>query len=266
MSKRRIVSAVTILFLPLAASQLAQADTTETFTGTCGTPTTTCGDSTHGNVLSASASFDLSGTTLTVTLDNTSTDPVVVPTDVLTGVFFDLNAGTLTNGSAALSAGSKALNGDGTVDNGVVVGDYWGYASGVSAHAENFAISATGAVNGLGHANFGDGSALQGVGGGNVSGIASNANGGVTGKGPYFDSSVVFTFTTSSGFTLSDLGSGVVFQYGTALSDTSFNGTKQPTPVPEASTVDLLAADFGLLALYGVFYYRRRKRHVSART
>ncbi len=51
--------------------------------------------------LSASANFNLTGNVLTVTLTNTSAADVLVPTDVLTAVFFNGN-GTLTPVSALL--------------------------------------------------------------------------------------------------------------------------------------------------------------------
>ena len=130
--------------------------------------------------LSASASFDLSGNTLTVILTNTSSADVLVPADVLTGIFFDTTH-TLTPVSASLN-GSTVFYGSLTN-----VGDGWGYASGVSAQGENNAISATGAVNGLGHSNF---SAADNSLGGDDYGILSagdnsaTGNTGVTGKGP----------------------------------------------------------------------------------
>jgi hypothetical protein len=51
--------------------------------------------------LAASATFSLSGITLTVTLTNTSTSDVLVPTDVLTSAWFD-SAKTLTPVSVSL--------------------------------------------------------------------------------------------------------------------------------------------------------------------
>ena len=247
-----------LLLILSAGSKVALADTTELFFGNAN-------DSAQGGNSSntATALFSLSNTgVLTITLTALSS-PALVPTDVLTGLFFDTSPGTLTNGTASLKAGSEAINGDGSVDSSVTnanVGNLWGYAAGVSAHGDTFAISATGAVNGLGHANFGDGSALQGVGGGDVIGIATAANGGVTGKGPYIDNSIVFTFTTSN-FSLSDLGP-VIFQYGTSLSEPYSTGTQ--VSVSEASMPELLAVDFGMLGVVGGFYYQRRKRGVSA--
>src|SRR6476620_1856235 len=65
-----------------------------TFTGSSGT-------------LAASATFDLSGTTLTVTLTNTGTADVVDPAGVLTAVLFN----TSTAAGHGLTAVSASLNG-----------------------------------------------------------------------------------------------------------------------------------------------------------
>lgn len=198
--------------------------------------------------LKAAADFSLSGTTLTVTLTNTSTADVLDPTDVLTGVFFD-TTGTLTPVSASLNGSTVYY---GTITN---AGDGWGLGTGVSANGENTAISATGAVTGLGHSNFsGASNALDGLAYGilsegfNVS--TTLANTGVTGHGPLIQDSVEFTLTVPTGFTLSELGSTVVFQYGTDLSATHFDGT-----VPEPSSLVFLLGS-GLLGLAG---YGRRK-------
>jgi PEP-CTERM motif-containing protein len=175
--------------------------------------------------LSASADFSLSGGTLTVTLTNTASATALVPTDVLTGVFFNTTH-TLTPVSAAYPTGSTIWYG--TISPASATGDGWGYASGVSAQGMNSAISATGAVNGLGHSNFsGANNPLQGLGYGilptGYTGIGANT--GITGHGPLIQDSVVFTLTAPAGFSLDELGSSVVFQYGTSLSETHFSGT-----------------------------------------
>jgi hypothetical protein len=202
--------------------------------------------------LAASADFSLSGSTLTVTLTNTSTADVLVPTDVLTGVYFNTSH-TLTPVSASLNGSSVVY---GSINN---VGDGWGYASGVSADGENSAISATGAVNGLGHSNFsGADNALQGLDYGILSAGDDPATGntGVTGHGPLIDDSVQFTFTVAPGFSLSELGNSVVFQYGTQLSETHFSGSNGSTPdvsvVPVPPTFILLGIGVALVALVAI--------------
>jgi hypothetical protein len=201
--------------------------------------------------LSASADFSLSGNTLTVTLTNTSTADVLVPTDVLTGVYFNTSH-TLTPVSASLNGSSVVY---GSISN---VGDGWGYATGVSADGENSAIGASGAVIGLGHSNFsGANNALGGLDYGILSAGDDPATGntGVTGHGPLIKNSVQFTFTVGSGFSLSELGNSVVFQYGTQLTETHF-GSGGPTPdvavVPVPPTAILLGIGVALVPLMGI--------------
>jgi hypothetical protein len=201
--------------------------------------------------LSASADFELSGNTLTVTLANTSKADVLIPTDVLTGVFFNTTH-LLTPISAALNNSTAFY---GTLGN---VGNGWGYASGVSADGENSAISASGAVSGLGHSNFSVTSTmLGGIDYGLLSAgdDSTTGNNGVKGKGPLIKDSVTFTFTAASGFNLSELGNSVVFQYGSDLSETHFTGdpgdpitTAVPAP-PSSVLVGIAMAAFAFMGL-----------------
>src|SRR5262245_42572178 len=154
--------------------------------------------------LSASAQFDLVGNTLTVTLTNTSTHDVLVPADVLTGVFFN-TAHTLTAVSASLNGSSVYY---GSIANSVGAG--WQYAVPVGGvQGKNAGISATGLGKFGPNGNFYSGPTVK-LGGLNY-GILSagdnplTGNTGVTGKGPLIKDSVRFTLTAANGFTLSDL-------------------------------------------------------------
>jgi hypothetical protein len=257
---RVFMSALVLAFL-LAGSQVARADTAETFAG-CQNALV-MGVCPNGS-LAASAVFDLSGTTLTVTLTNTSHDDTTDNTDVLTAVAFDVNP------SHTLTPVSASLNGSTTIGSIANVGDGWGYGTGLSAHGQNSAISASGTFNGLGHSNFS--AASNSLGGSNygvlaAGTVASDLNHGTQNQEPFVVDSVQFRLTASSGFTLADLGSSVVFQFGTSTSEPSFDGScTNCTAVPEASTVDFLAADFGLMGLVGAFFYLRRKRGAAARS
>jgi hypothetical protein len=144
---------------------------------------------------------------------------------VLTGVFFD-STHTLAPVSAAYPAGSAVWYG--TISPPGATGDGWGYATGVSAQGHNSAISATGAVDGLGHSNFsGVSNPLQGLDYGILPAgyTGAGANTGITGHGPLIQNSVDFTLTVPDGFDLAELGSSVAFQYGTSLSELHFIGT-----------------------------------------
>jgi hypothetical protein len=204
--------------------------------------------------LSASAQFDLTGNSLIVTLTNTSSADVLVPTDVLTGVFFNTSH-TLTPVSANLHGSTVYYA---SLAN---VGDGWGYGSGVSAHGMNSAISATGAVNGLGMSNFSSQhNALDGLPYGILSAgdDPNTGNTGVKGKGPLIKNSVQFVLTVAPGFTLSELGNSVVFQYGTALSETHYSSGGNPLviPVPAPPSAALLGIGCCMLGLVGWLRWR----------
>jgi len=227
-------SLIPLLMVGLGLAENAWADSAM-FTGTSG-------------VYSASASFNLVGNTLVVTLTNKSAADVLVPTDVLTGVFFD-SAFALTPVSASLVAGDTVWYGSLTN-----VGDGWGYASGVSAQGYDNAISATGAVSGLGHSNFsGASNALDGLaygllGSGDDSGTG---NTGVKGHGPLIKDAAQFTFTVPNGFSIPAMGTTVEFQYGTQLTEfhytSDFYHYTPNTTVPEpGKTLELLVLALGL--------------------
>lgn len=203
--------------------------------------------------LAASASFDLSGSTLTIVLTNTSNSDVLVPSDVLTGLGFNTDF-RLDPSSASLKAGSFV-----SYNNGVPVdpGIGWGYGYGVNAMGMNSAISASGAVNGLGHSNFfsGNGRALGGLDYGILSlgDDVLTGNQGVTKKGPLFNNSLVFTLIAPEEFALDEIGSYVSFFYGTSLNDPTIKGFKQDAatpPVPEPNTFVLLGTGIGLLLVF----------------
>ncbi len=241
--KRRFMSAAACAMLFMLALTAPSRASSVTYSGTSGN-------------LAASAAFNLSGSTLTVTLTNTSTHDVLVPTDVLTAVWFNTTH-TLTPVSASLNGSSVFY---GSITN---AGDGWGYGTGLNAHGENSGISATGAANGLGHSNFsGANNALQGLAYGILSAGDNSATGntGVKGHGPLIKNSVQFTLTAGSGFSLSELGSSVVFQYGTSLTETSFSGGKQggngsAAPVPPSAVL----LGIGSLCLAGFAAIRRHR-------
>ncbi len=241
--KRVILCLTGILFLgipiPLFAAPIV-------FTGTSGS-------------LSASASFDVSGTSLLVTLTNTSTSDVLVPADVLTAMFFTITGSPiLTPVSALLGAGSTVFYDPDGQPAGGNVGGEWAYKTGLSGAPLGAAsgISSTG-IGLFGFSNFNGPDlepplALDGPQYGILSSgdIESTGNGGITGSGGLIKNSVVFTLSgLTAGYDLTGRISNVSFQYGTSLNEPN-------VPVPEPGTLILLGS--GLIGLVG---YGRKKYH-----
>jgi hypothetical protein len=237
-----------VLILWAAAPSSARADAM-LFTGSSGT-------------LSASALFELvGGNHLNITLTNTSAADVLLPADVLTGLFF--------NSVHSLSPMTAALNDSISVyKSSTDPGDGWGFASRVNAQGYGNAISATGAVPGLGLSNFShEFNKLGGVDFGILSAgdKSETGNTGVKKRGPLFNDSIVFTLNTSPGFSLQDLGSTVMFQYGSALNEPHYVGEDPPinpptSPVSEPASLILFGSGLAGVALY----VWRRNRYAYA--
>jgi PEP-CTERM motif len=210
---------------------------------------------------SATAEFDLSGTTLTVTLTNTSTVDQLVPTDILTALFFNVAGNPALTRTSGISGGPTTTGGTPDFAAGAVVGGEWAYVNGLAQYSANSGISSTGV--GL----FGPGDVFPGA---NLSGpvepdgvqfgIASATDNPATGNAgitsvPITQNSVIFTLDGFMG-TLADI-SNITFQYGTDLADAHFPGEGE-TPVPEPGSLALLG--IGLLGVAGLV--RRRKSAV----
>ena len=239
-TKYSIFSILLILALALVLGNQASASAI-TYSGSSGN-------------LSASATFSLAGNILTVTLSNTSLSDVLVPADVLAGIWFD-NTHKLTPVSANRNGSSVFY---GALSN---VGDGWGYYSGLAGagHGMKDGIVAAGFGIGGGHSNFS--AAHDSLGGLNYGVLSAGdntvtGNAGVKGHGPLIKNSVQFALSTARGFNLSELGNSVVFQYGTSLTEPSYSGYLQrpPASVPEPGTLALVGS--GMLGLAGLL---RRK-------
>lgn len=219
--------------------------------------------------LEANALFEnIGGGKLRITLTNTSLNDVLIPVDVLTGVFFDISGDpTLTPLSAMVAAGSVISPSDTVAPTGADgnVGGEWAYARGFDAtpyHPGSQGVSSTG-LGLFGSANFGGDNlagpiAVNGL----QYGIASAGDNPTTGNTPVTGgsgatanqqyplvrNSVVFELSgIGSSFDPKRAISNVSFQYGTSLGELN--------PVPEPGTFVLLAGVLG-----GAFVLRRRRR------
>jgi hypothetical protein len=209
--------------------------------------------------LAASVDFVTSGGDLVVTLTNTSSNDVLIPSEVLTAVFFDvIGVGSLTPVSALLNGSTVFFGPNG----GGNVGGEWAYGSGLAGAPElaTEGISSSGfglfggpnfvgsnlqdpvAVDGL---NYGITSAGDNTGTGNAQ---------VTGNVALIRNSVVFTLSglPNSFVPSSSSITHIVFQYGTALTEPHFPPSEK---LPEPATVLLLGA--GLAGL-GILRWRKK--------
>lgn len=203
----------------LAVIGSAKADSV-TFTGTSGSR-------------SASATFEVVGNNLVITLVNTSLSDAAAPTDILTALFFDDGTHVFGKVSAVVAPGSSVLFGG--TDPGGVVGGEWAYASGLTGTPGNSALGVSSSGLGLfGPANVFPGSNLQGPADpdGVQYGITSagdnptTGNQAVTGSNALIKNAVVFTMSMDAPFTLDSLNiHNVSFQYGTALGEPNIPGT-----------------------------------------
>jgi hypothetical protein len=214
--------------------------------------------------LAASVTFDIVAGNLVVTLTNTSASDVLVPSDVLTGVFFNVSGNpALTRLSGLLAGGSTVFYDAQGQPVGGVIGGEWSYLNGLSQYSANSGISSAG-LGIFGPGNLFPGPDLEpptspdGVQYGLLSAgdNTGTGNGGITGSGGLIKNSAQFTLDNlPAGFTLAFIDR-VTFQYGTALTEPSIPGgcIDCTFQVPEPESLALVG--LGLLTL--AFMRRRR--------
>jgi len=225
-------------------------------------PVTYTGSS--GN-LAASASFDVVGSQLKVVLSNTSTADALVPTDILTGVFFNVKNNLALTPLSAITNGPTYLGTTIQYAANTVVGGEWAYKNGLSQYGANSGISSSGLGSVFGPPDlFPPQTNLEGPASpdGLQFGLTSAGDNLATGNSPMqtnqlTKNSVTFLLDGFNGITLADITS-LTFQYGTALEDPHFGGSCGNNcgggNVPEPATVALLG-----LGLAGIYSLRKRK-------
>lgn len=220
--------------------------------------------------LSASISFHAAGTNLVVTLTNSAQTDVLLPLEILTGVYYDVSGPALGLGrtSAVLGAGSSLLFAPVTPFDPLPygVGGEWEYNEGVTnaPFGQDYAIRSAGlgvSYNGVG-GRF-PGSNLQGP--TNVNGVQygitsaldnpATGNSPVTGGSALIKNQVIFTLSgLPAGFDPMAMISNVQFQYGTTRCDVEGTVDRCVPDVPEPSTLVFLL--LGVLAHFGRLRYR----------
>ena len=214
--------------------------------------------------LTARVDFESAGDVLTVTLTNISNVDVLFPSQILTGVFFDLGQEVVLNPlSAMVAPGSTVLFTDGPAP--TEIQGEWAYRPDVGI------VALGGGDQGLGSSGyaFGPGDVIgepnlsgpdapdglqYGITSANDDPTTGNAK--VTGDQELVKNAVVFTLAgLPDDYNLDDI-SNVWWQYGTSLDQPGFPPGDPPgePPIPEPLTAGTV-----LLALVGLGRYTGRR-------
>jgi hypothetical protein len=224
-----------------------------------------------GVPVAASATFDIAGDNLTITLRNTSgsNSGQDVPGSTLSGLFWDFTGSpTLTPVSAMLASGSSIIGAPCSPAScvGVTnVGGEFGYQATSFPGGADRGISSSGYLstgltgnrgnfnNGAGGVNLDSPVSLDGINFGIVSAASGfNPNLGLASV-PLVQDAVVFLLTGVSGLSNADI-SNVSFQYGTALTELNVpgdGGGGGGGPLPEPASLALAAVALVAAARFG---------------
>jgi hypothetical protein len=213
-----------------------------------------------GSGLDATVMFQAVGSDLYITLKNTSLSDVLVPSDLLTGVFFDITGDSLELAAQGAVLDAESIVRWGSSEPDGSVGGEWAFRGGLSG-------APGGAAYGISTAGFGlfgphdsfPGANLDGQNGpqGMNYGLLSlgddplTGNAPVTGGNALIQSGVVFHLSgLPAGFDPGRIAN-VSVQYGTSLSQPSF-----VTPITSVPAPGGLVA----MAIGGALVARRRRR------
>jgi hypothetical protein len=261
MRTTKYLSAIAAAAISLTCAATSRADVTVSFIGS---------NTGSGGIDSAEADFTLNtaGTTLTVTLTDTSTTQVPDITNILSAVLFNSSGGTpvsaALNSTPIPSVSSTGSFFTDTAATGLKVGDGWQYLSGITQSNDGFnsgissiGLPAFGPSGNLDPANPANEVKLDGGGYGIIDpkGYLTTDT-GLQNHGPLIEDSAVFTLSVPSGFSLSQLGNTVSFQFGTSLNENAVTATLV-SPMPEPST--MLIAAVGAIGFVGYGLRRRKK-------
>lgn len=264
MNNRRLL-ALTVGFL--VCGTIPGHATSITFTGT---------GSNDGGTLGASATFQITGDVLSITLTNTATDDNNnggwdISGNTLTGLFFDFaDNPTFTPVSASVAPGSELVQ-YGTCTPGPCsstttnVGGEFYFSDNSETPLAEFGIASSGYIGGSNPDFNGPNLDNPGNTGDGINfGIISldnvfNPNGGLA-NDPLIRNSVIFALSGAQGLSVIDI-SNVSFQFGTDLAEYNM-GTTPGEPIPEPTTVILLGS--GIAGLWGWRYYKAKRKTNSS--